>query len=146
MLLDCEKEIAASYRYHRPVAGQFTVAHPYQAAPTLDSTTVRDVEGIREHHEVYGPWSSIQTASAQRHIGAAAEDAEHSLPHKLDVACSQQAGCAAHDMQPTQQRKRKRKQHIYQPNAQVAGIALASCYVPCVMPQLYSCCPGHPRW
>ena len=126
VLLDCEEEIAASYRHHRPVAGQFTVARPYQeAGSTPDSTSVRDDKGICEDIQDYRPEFFSQSAAAPEIPAATAEDAAHSVPHVPDAACSQQAGCATYDIQPSQRRKRKRKQHVYQPNAQVAGIAFA---------------------
>jgi hypothetical protein len=137
VLLDCEEEIAASYQRHRPIAGQFTVARPYQeAGSTLDSTLVRDDVGICEQRDGFGPTPLPQSAAAPEIPAAAAEDVPHSSPREPDAACSQQAGCATHDMQPSQRRKRKRKQHIYQPNAQVA--ACATCCMPPVTPQLQS--------
>ena len=125
ILLDCEEEIAASYQHHRPVAGQFPVARPYQeAGSTLDSTSVRDDKGICEDRRDYGPKCLPQSAAAHEITAAAAEDVPHNSPREPNAACSQQAGNATHDMQPSQRRKRKRKQHVHQPNAQVAGMHL----------------------
>jgi hypothetical protein len=125
VLLDCEEEIAASYQHHRPTAGQFTVARPYQeAGPKLDSTSLRDDEGICEDRRDYRPESLSQSAAAPEIPAAAAEDVPHSSPRESDAACSRQAECATHDMQPSQRRKRKRKQNVYRPNAQVAGMHL----------------------
>lgn len=127
VLLDCAEELAASYQHHRPIAGQFTVAHPYQeAAPALDSNSIRDTEGICEDRQGYEPRPRSRCAAAFQIPAAAAEDAPQSSPHDPDAALSQQKDFAVCKEQPSQRRKRKRKQHIYQPNAQVATMALAT--------------------
>lgn len=139
VLLNCEEEIAASYLHHRPIAGQFTVARPYQeAGPKLDSTTACDDEGICEDREGHGPKPLAHSAAAPEIPAAAAENVPHSLPHNPDAAWSQQKECTTYEEQPTQRRKRKQKQHVYQPNAQVATIAPATCRAPCVTLQMHN--------
>lgn len=114
VLLSCETEIAASYKQHRPVPGQFTVSQPYQAPATQATDTPDDVRAdvasddkdLVDVLEVEAaPANVAATSSLQR------PDAAAPLAHRPD-------GAPHNNLPAPRQRKRKRKQREYQSNAQ----------------------------
>jgi hypothetical protein len=130
VLISCEEEVAASYRGHRPTAGQFAVARPYQAAPAPDSRPGSPSETGRE--ESLKPPPSVLATPASDAAGHSAVPSDDEVngaeePHDTSTAAAQQLETATYDVQLAKRRKRKRKQRTYQPNAQVAATPPSYC-------------------